>query len=148
MSDINNPDFYQKAIARKVGNTFRLAAEEGYAPLAFCDYWLHSDVARRLWDENPRDVAEWALYQLESLRLELSENGKQLPTGKGEPFPEEMYWLGYLLTYWGFAEEISGPELAEKYEMDWILSQYDTLHTVSIEYAIETIKAYFEYERE
>ena len=138
-------DFYQKAIARKIGNTFRMATENEYDIVDFIDKWLSSDVSKRIWEENPIDIAQWAPYQLDSLLIELEENGISLKKSD-ELFPDEMYWMGYLLTYWGFDEQITGPEL-KQYDIVWIFNQYDTLHTTSIEYAINSIKEHHEYEQ-
>lgn len=60
-------------------------------------------------------------------------------------FPEEMYWIGYVLTYWGFEEKLSGKDL-DKIDIAWMINQYDTLHTVSVDYAIDAIKEHHELE--
>ena len=137
-------DLYQKAIARKVGNTFKLACEDGYDIRTFAYKWLCSDVAKQLWSENPTIIAQWALYQLNSFKMEMEEQNVEIPHSDMTT-PDEAYWLGYLLTYWGFQEGLMGEQLAE-YSIGWMIDQYDTLHTTSIEYAIDAIKEFHEYE--
>ncbi len=51
-----------------------------------------------------------------------------------------MYWIGYLLTYWMFMDDIDGEEIIEQYALKTILEQYDVLHTMSVKAAIKTIK--------
>lgn len=138
-------NYYQKAIARKIGNTFKLATEEGYEPVEFAHTWLCSDVATRIFEENPIDLAQWAPYQLDSLLIELGEQGRQL-TKTDKHFPEEMYWIGYVLTYWGFRDKLSGKEL-NQCDIVWMINQYDILHTTSVEYAIDAIKEQMNFEK-
>ena len=139
-------NFFQKAIARKIGNTFKLATNEGYDVVEFTHAWLCSEVAERIFQENAIDVAQWANYQLDSLMIELEEKGMTISKSK-KSFPDEMYWVGYLLTYWEFMDHVPGKEL-NSCDVVWLINQYDTLHTTSVEYAISEIKEHMEYEKE
>lgn len=138
-------NFFQKAIARKIGNTFKIATEQGYDVIDFSHRWFCSEVAKRIFDENPADIAQWALYQIDSLVIELEEKGLKLKVSDKQ-FPAEMYWIGYTLTYWGFSEGINGKQL-DSIDITWMINQYDVLHTTSTEYTIEAIKEYFSLEQ-
>ena len=132
---------YQKAIARKIGSTFKYASECGYDICEFTHAWLESNVCTRIFHENPIDLAQWAPYQLDSLLIELKEQGKSISKSDIN-LPDEMYWLGYTLTYWGFQDKLTGKELSQC-DVVWLINLYDVLHTTSTEYAIDNIKEHF-----
>lgn len=52
---------------------------------------------------------------------------------------EAAYWVGYLMVYWRYMEQIP-PEEFLKYDFDEIIWSYEVLHTQGIEYAIDFIK--------
>ena len=53
---------------------------------------------------------------------------------------DALYWLGYVITYWCFAEELLPKEIGAKYNIKEILYAYEPLHTVEVSTAIDMIK--------
>jgi len=52
---------------------------------------------------------------------------------------ETAYWIGYLMLYWRYMEQVT-PTSFLKYNFEEIIWAFDVLHTQSVEYAIEIIK--------
>lgn len=55
-------------------------------------------------------------------------------------YMDDMYWLGYLLTYWSFFDGTSGKDILKKYNVCKILDEYDVLHTLSVKTALKKIQ--------
>lgn len=70
------------------------------------------------------------------------ECGNELPDIDADSplYEEDMYWFGYILTYWHFLEGISGKEVLETYDVCKVLDEFDVLHTLSVKAAIEKIR--------
>lgn len=134
----------EKAICRKVARTFETAAQEGFHPVDFTIKWLCSDTCRYLYELNCNEIAQSYFYQLNSLKMELNNKNITIEYSK-ECYPDEMYWAGYLFTYWMFFEKTEGTEIASKYEIERIISCYDTLHTLSCEVAINECQKEFKH---
>ena len=56
------------------------------------------------------------------------------------------YWVGYVLMYWVYKEDITGEALL-KYNLTEISESYEALHTQSVNYAIDWIKEEFSLEK-
>lgn len=136
-------DVMEKAICRKIARTFELAAEECYHPVDFTIQWLNSDTCKYLYELNANEIAQSYYYQLNSLKMEMKRK-KITIKHSTESYSDEMYWAGYFFTYMMYKEEMPGPEIVKKYEVDTILSCFDTLHTLSCDVAIEKCKEDFD----
>ena len=134
---------YEKALCRKTASMFKLAGEQGYPVLLFTRTWFSSQAAAGLYGYDFIAIAQWALYQLNSLLLECPE----LKEYKGKEFgySELMYWAGYILAYWLFADETSWKDISENYDYEMMLRNYDYLHTLDPNKAILLAKE--EYKR-
>ena len=131
--------FTEKAVCRKIGKTFELAAKEGFHPVEFSMFWLQSDVCKRLAALDFNDIAQSALYQLNSIKMELQATKVVLLVCESD-YSDIMFWAGYLFMYWIYQDEIEGNQIAEAYDVEGILARFDTLHTLSCKTAIEEIK--------
>ena len=62
-------------------------------------------------------------------------------------YMEVAYWLGYFLMEWSLTEEISGEELVQKYDIAWLLEQYEKgdFRKYSIHKAIQATRAKFDF---
>lgn len=132
--------FTEKAVCRKIGKTFELAAKEGFHPVEFSIFWLKSDVCKRLAALDFNDIAQSALYQLNSIKMELGLAEQVLPACESD-YNDIMFWAGYLFMYWIYQDEIEGSQIAEAYDVEGILARFETLHTLSCKTAIEEIKS-------
>lgn len=132
--------FTEKAVCRKIGKTFELAAKEGFHPVEFSMFWLQSDACKRLAALDFNDIAQSALYQLNSIKMELGAAKQVLPACESD-YSDIMFWAGYLFMYWIYQDEIEGAKIAEAYDVEGILARFDTLHTLSCKTAIEEIKS-------
>lgn len=130
-------DLTQKLLCNKVGKMFELAAQNlSCYELSFCEAWLQSDISKQIQELEETLICQSKTYFLNSFNKSIS-----LPSHEGYKMDSDsMYWIGYLLTYWMFIEDVEGEFILKKYNLKAVLEQYDVLHTMSIKSAIKTIK--------
>jgi len=126
-------------ICNAVADTFEIASTKKYHPVFYTELFLQSQTAIELQNLNPTIYCQSPLYHFNSLEMELKASGKKVVYSK-EEYTEEMYWAGYLFMYWLFKEDVSPKELCDSYDILGILQNYDVLHTVSCDVAIDKIK--------
>ncbi len=133
-------DIYEKALCRKIADTFELAAINGFQPYSFTSFWLESDIASVFYKiEDLNLVAQSPLYILGSILDEMTEKGIKITNTTDVCEKEVMYWGGYIFSYWIFSRDIAGDNILKRFDVKKILQCYDTLHTLSPEAAIEII---------
>lgn len=130
----------EKAVCRKVGKTFELAAAKKYHPVEFTLKWLTSRTAFYLYEMNLNEIAQSAFYQLNSFEIEMKKENFEFKMSSGTDYSDVMYWCGYFFTYWMYQDDISGIELAEEYDIEEIMKCYETYHTMSCKTAVEKAK--------
>ena len=126
---------FEKGLCRKTASIFELAGKKGLPVLLFTDLWFSSDCAKRLYNYDFYDIAQSPLYHFHNIMAEMDELAKYENTENG--FAELLYWSGYTLAYWQFWRNISWQKIKEKYDWKKFLSDYDCLHTMAVEKAIE-----------
>lgn len=133
---------YERAIARKIADVFEIAGEHCLDESKFTKAWLNSNTAKLLYTLDFNAISQSPLYHYNSFIMEYK--------NIDDLYPEEsyfnndiMYWSGYLFSCWIFMEDVSPQQILQSYDIDKILLCYDTLHTVSIEVAVDMIKSDF-----
>lgn len=130
-------DLAQKLLCNKVGKMFEIAASklECYE-VSFCQQWLKSDLCKEIVAMEPTVICQSKVYFYNSIMSQVD-----LAVHKDYVMDAEaMYWMGYILTYWMYMENIDGETISELYDIREMFSQYDILHTMSPRVAIELIK--------
>ena len=126
-------DFEEKAVCRLVARMFEIANKN---VILFPLVWLQSALNELVIKQQPAVISQSPLYLLESLEDEIH----GLVPSKEEPYPsEEMFWLGYILTYTQFDKGLSGKILAAEYDVKRFLANYETLHTLSSQMASDIL---------
>ena len=135
------PDAFEKGLARKTANVFGYAARMGYSPVEFTRLWYNSETAWSLYNFDFNSIAQSYYYQFNSLEMELKLSHKEGCID--ERYPDVMFWVGYIFTYWMYLDGISWQDIENKYDVPRIINAYDTLHTLSTEGSIRVIKEDF-----
>ena len=132
-----NMDLTQKLLCNKIGKMFEHATSKLHCyELSFCKEWLHSDLLKEI-----LVLEETLIYQSKNYLFNSFQKELNVPLHENyEMDKDAMYWIGYLLTYWMFMDDIDGSTIVKKYDLKAILEQYDVLHTMSVKAAIKTIK--------
>lgn len=133
--------YEEKALCRKIADTFEIASKHLVYPPDFIEKWLMSETAVKIYEKDFNEIAQSPLYIYNSLIKE--KRIEMLNEQTVEEYPMVMYWTGYMLTYMGFLCEIAPEHLWKKYDVIRIAEAYETLHTVSIQRAIEEINEEF-----
>lgn len=133
-------DVTEKAICRKVGGTFELAAQKGYFPLCFMKEWLMSDTMEQLRLMNLNEICQSKLYQLDSL---LRETDIPRDESENREYCDVMYWIGYTLMWMAYQEDMPGKKIYNEYNIEEVMKNFDVLHTLSTQVTIEEIKVQF-----
>ena len=131
-------DLSQKITCNTVAKTFSLAAETiPCYEITFCKKWLISDLCSSIQQSDETIICQSKSY----LCKEFIKNN-EIPLHEDYKMDKEvMYWMGYLLTYWMYSTGINGAEIVSRFNIKSILERYDTLHTTSMQVAIETIES-------
>lgn len=131
-------DLTQKLLCNKIGKMFEMAASRLQCyELSFCKTWLVSDLNKQIIALEESLIYQSKQYLFNSFKQELKVSLQE----EYKMDANAMYWLGYLLTYWMFMDDIDGETIIKNYSLKVILEQYDVLHTMSIKAAIKTIKS-------
>lgn len=129
--------FAEKVVCNTVGKAFALAAEQlSCYEVSFCKAWLTSETCRAIASFDETIACQSGTYLLNTFK-----SNADIPIHQGYRMDEKvMFWIGYTLTYWMYMSGIDGTEIAERYDLAEILSQYEVLHTMSVKAAIKTIE--------
>lgn len=133
-------DFFELKLIEKIGNVFVDAMQDRkYNRYQFLKKWCLSDTCEAVAAFDETLCSQAKSYILRTFETEYRDN---LPeTDEDSPlYAEDMYWFGYLVTYWYFFDGTTGRDILRKYNVDKILNEYDVLHTLSIKTAIKKIQ--------
>ena len=124
--------YEEKALCRKIANTFEFAGDKKVFPPDFIKAWLQSDTAYRIYTKDFNEIAQSPVYIFNSFMLESDFNVKT-----EDNYDDILYWVGYMVTYMEFLFELSPADLWSKYDLIGFASAYDTLHTLTTKRAAE-----------
>lgn len=133
-------DFFELKLIEKIANVFACAMrEKKYNRYQFIEKWCSSDTCQSVFEFDETLCSQAKSYILRTFEKEYESN---LPEKDNDSplYEDDMYWFGYLLTYWYFLDGTSGKGVLKEYDVCKILDEYDVLHTLSIEAAIEKIR--------
>lgn len=133
-------DFFELKLSEKIGKMFAIAVtERKYNPYEFTVKWCISESCERIFDFDETLASQGRYYILGTFEDEIK-NDLPDKCEKADLYADNMYWFGYIITYWHFLEGISGKDIVINYDVCKILDEFDVLHTVSVKRAIEMIK--------
>lgn len=127
----------QKITCNTVAKMFEHAATKlSCYETTFCKQWLSSALCASIGEEDETVICQSRAYFFDEFV-----HTARLPMHKGYTMDREvMHWAGYIFTYWMYATGITGKQITSQYDIKSILEQYDTLHTMSVPAAIESIQ--------
>ncbi len=137
---MNKIGFFELKLSEKIGAVFSNAVKDKkYDPYEFAEKWCLSETCRAVFDFDETLVSQARSYILRVFESEIS--GSLPTTNEKDPlYSDDVYWFGYLITYWHFLEGITGEEIHARYNIRKMLDEYGVLHTLSVKAAIEKIK--------
>lgn len=133
-------DFFELKLIEKIGNVFAYAMrEKKYDRYQFIEMWCSSDTCEAIFDFDETICSQAQSYILRTFERECADH---LPARDQDSplYEDDMYWFGYLLTYWHFLDGTSGKDVLRLYDVRKILDEYDVLHTLSVKAAIDKIQ--------
>lgn len=133
-------DFFELKLIEKIGNVFVCAMrEKKYNRYQFIKKWCSSDTCQSISEFDETLCSQAKSYILRTFEKEYESNLPEIDNDS-PLYEDDMYWFGYLLTYWHFLDGTSGKDVLKEYDVCKILDEYDVLHTLSIKAAIEKIR--------
>lgn len=135
-------------LAHIIGNTFEYAVECRYEFIPFVKQFISSDVFR-YFGRNFSIYSQSPYHILAGFDSEMMGQGIRPAHLEEEQieYRELAYWMGYFLTEWSLTEGVSGKELAERYDIAWLIQQYEDgeFRNYSIHKAIQATRAKFDF---
>ena len=141
-------EYQNDGLSHIIGITFQYAVECRYDFIPFVKQFISSDVFRyfgqmfSMYGHSPYHIlasfdSEMMAQKIRPVHLEEEQS----------QYMEVAYWLGYFLMEWSLTEGISGEELAQKYDIAWLMEQYEqgTFRNYSIHKAIQATRAKFDF---
>lgn len=133
-------EFIELKLIEKIGNVFASAmTERKYNHYQFIKQWCASNTCQSVSEFDETLCSQAKSYILRTFEKEYESNLPEIDNDS-PLYEEDMYWFGYLLTYWHFLDGTSGKDVLKEYDVCKILDEYDVLHTLSIKAAIEKIR--------
>lgn len=132
--------FFELCLAEKIGEIFTIAMQERkYNRYQFIKKWCSSDTCQSVLEFDETLCSQARSY---ILRMFERECGDELPDMDDDSplYGEDMYWAGYIMTYWYFMDGTTGKDIMKEYDMCKALDEYDVLHTLSVKAAISKIR--------
>lgn len=131
-------DLGEKILCNTVSKAFNtIANEKQYNEANLCIEWLKSETFARLFDMDETLICQSARYIANDI---INEFGNTLPQKHGTINGPALSWFGYISLYMALSENITGKSIEEEYDIENILADYDTLHTMSVKAAIQEIE--------
>lgn len=127
-------------LAEKIGKVLAMAvAEKKYNRYELIKKWLLSKTYADTIDFAVHLCSQAKSYILSEFEKEYSNN---LPSiDEDSPYYEDdLYWFGYIMAYWYFLDGTTGQEIVDKIDINNVLDNYEILHTISVQHAIDKIK--------
>ena len=119
------------------GRLFELSARRGFDSNEFVKAYMNSDVAAKF--NSAYDRSQW--MGEEYLLGELSQT-YQLTEGQTYS-PDVMFWMGYAYAYWSIVYGDTCKNIVKMADPRVMAENYAGLHTVSIDMAIQDLKAQY-----
>lgn len=133
-------DFFELKLIEKIANVFACAMrEKKYNRYQFIEKWCSSDTCQSVFEFDETLCSQAKSYILRTFEKEYESNLPEIDNDS-PLYEDDMYWFGYLLTYWHFLDGTLGKNVLKEYDVCKILNEYDVLHTLSIKAAIEKIR--------
>lgn len=133
-------EFFNLMLAEKIGKVLAMAvAEKKYNRYELIKKWLLSKTYADTIDFAVHLCSQAKSYILSEFEKEYSNN---LPSiDEDSPYYEDdLYWFGYIMAYWYFLDGTTGQEIVDKIDINNVLDNYEILHTISVQHAIDKIK--------
>lgn len=142
-------EFIELKLIEKIADIFaRAMRERKYNRYQFLEKWCASETCQAVFDFDETLCSQAKSYILRTFEKEYENNLPDID--EDSPlYEDDMYWMGYVITYWYFMEElegieeskrITGKQMLKEYDMCKALDEYDVLHTISVKAAIRKIK--------
>lgn len=133
-------EFFNLMLAEKIGKVLAMAVtEKKYNRYELVKKWLLSKTYADTIDFAVHLCSQAKSYILSEFEKEYSNN---LPSiDEDSPYYEDdLYWFGYIMAYWYFLDGTTGQEIVDKIDINNVLDNYEILHTISVQHAIDKIK--------
>lgn len=127
------------AIAQKIALIFEIAGKQQNNPYFFTMKFIASKTYDNLFTFLPGEIEQSPLCEYKMFIKEMEEKHIKIPLLNKVIEYDYMFWIGYLLTYWGYLKKIHPAQIIKKYDVVKMIGAYETLHTLKIETAIELI---------
>lgn len=101
--------------------------------------WLASDTYEEVINFSVHLCSQLKTYILEAFENEVKDD---MPCIDDDSplYDDDLYWFGYTAAYWFFTDGTTGKDLLKKINVNKMLDEYETLHTLSIKHAIDKIR--------
>lgn len=127
------------AITQKIALIFEIAGKQRNNPYYFIMNFIASKTYDNLFTLLPGEIEQSPLCEYKLFLREMEEKHKIIPFLDKTIEYDYMFWMGYLLTYWGYLKKVHPAQLIKKYDIVKMIGAYETLHTLKIETAVELI---------
>lgn len=133
-------EFIELKLIEKIGNVFANAmTKRKYNRYQFIKMWCSSDTFQSLLDFDETLCSQAKSYILRSFEKEFA--GRLPSIDNDSPlYEDDMYWFGYLISYWYFWDGTTGKSIAQQYNISKVLDEYEVLHTLSVVASIKKIR--------
>lgn len=127
-----------------LGDAFDIAQYNGYNPDTFLQIFIASNCATFFENNHPRYVVGMSGYELFCAVLNNLNMQQKVLFPINSYNKSQFYWVGYFLAYFQRRKNLPFREISLYLSMNDLLMFYQTLHTVSNEYAFEEVNRFYE----
>lgn len=127
------------ALTQKMAMIFEIAGKQQNNPYVFTMEFISSKTYDDLFTFLPGEIEQSPLCEYKMFLKEMDEKHIQIPSLDKKIEYDFMFWLGYLLTYWGYLKKIHPEKIIKRYDIEKMIGAYETLHTLKTEAAIDFI---------
>jgi len=133
-------DFFNLMLSEKLGKVLAKAvSEKKYNRYELIEKWLLSKTYADTVDLAVHLCSQARGYILSEFEREYSDNLPSIDENSIY-YANDLYWFGYITSYWFFLDGTTGKEIVTKYNICNILDSYDILHTIGVKHAIDKIR--------
>lgn len=128
------------ALIEKIGKLLAYAvSEKKYNRYELIQKWLASDTYEEVINFSVHLCSQSKTYILAAFENEIKDDLPHIDDDSSL-YEEDLYWFGYTAAYWFFTDGTTGKDLLKKINVNKMLDEYETLHTLSIKHAIDKIR--------
>lgn len=127
-------------LIEKIGRLLAYAvSEKKYNRYELIQKWLASDTYEEVINFSVHLCSQSKTYILAAFENEVKDD---MPCIDDDSplYEDDLYWFGYTAAYWFFTDGTTGEDLLKKINVNKMLDEYETLHTLSIKHAIDKIR--------